>query len=79
MAERAALRGHRQRHSPTSPTFSRQKIRGRLRVEVVEGSVADVRQLGQHVGQDGAPAVVAAAAGAVIGLGLVDVSEKVEP
>ena len=48
-------------------------------MEVVEGSVADVRQLGQHVGQDGAPAVVAAAAGAVIGLGLVDVSEKVEP
>jgi len=65
VADRAALRGHRQRHCPTSPTFSRQKIRRWLRMEVVERAVTDVGQLRDDVGQDGA-AVVAAAARTVV-------------
>ena len=66
VADRPALRGHRQRHCPRRPTFSRQKIcRRRWRLEVVEGPVTNVRQLGDPVGQEGA-AEVAAAARAVI-------------
>ena len=66
VADRPALGCHRQRHCPRRPTLSGQEVGRRrwrlLRVEVVEGPVADVGQLRHDVGQDGAAAAVVAAA-----------------